>query len=133
MSKKVSAADVIRDGIGKGFGVDKILRQVSEKVQTSNADASHVAYYAKVLHSKGLIEVEARDKYVISRRDPKASKPAKTDATTKLKKSSKTKLGKLASADAKPGKVKKSGKVAKSAAPDEKAGKVAKVKKVKKA
>ena len=75
---KVTASTVIRDGIAKGWTVDRILKTCKEKVPTSNADTSHVLYYANEQHRKGNIDDELRDKYINTRKvaNPKASRKA---------------------------------------------------------
>ncbi len=85
MTKKTTAASVIRNGINKGFSTEKILKLVKEKVPTSNADESHVAYYVNRMFKDGKIDQARHDKYLKNRGRPagKADTPAKKKVVKK--------------------------------------------------
>jgi hypothetical protein len=63
-TQRVTAADVIRNGLRRGFSDEVILKQVKEKVSTSNADERHIAYYRKKLVDAGEIKEGGRKKKV---------------------------------------------------------------------
>lgn len=94
--KKQSAADVIRTGITKGFSVEKILKLTKEKVPTSNADKSHIVYYANALFKKDEIDEARHAKYVEAKKDKpaKKEKPVKKEKTDSPKEKLKRKLAK---------------------------------------
>ncbi len=111
MSKKITAKQVICEGLLKGRKVEKILEQVQKKVPDSKADESHVRYYVNYLYKAGEMNDEQKAKYIKGRGRP-AAKTAKADKPAKKAKADKPAKAKKVKAD-KPAKKVKTKKVKK--------------------
>lgn len=84
--KRVTASSLIKAGIEKGSSEAAILKIVAAKVPTSNADGSHVRYYAAQMFRNGEIKADQKAKYVKPRGRPTGKKIVPKKGKVKLKK-----------------------------------------------